>query len=146
MPKPQAVYLRIKAKDKSAAAAAGAKESVASASDDGRERFYKALDRVAQGDLKTWHKSMQDLARTVESGEPVAEADKVRKTYAKAIKQVRKILTEAKDFKELRSSMQRPATAVIRAPNQLPAAGIELALVIAVCQILKILVVWRRRK
>jgi hypothetical protein len=140
MPKPQGTYIRIKADEKIASQAVEAKKAVATSADKDRARFLDLLDKTSGADLSAWHKAMGALAAAIKKNEPLAKEDKVRKAVSDVLGEVRKLLTEVKDFKALDSALQQPATAVIRAPQNLGMAGAELALVIALVKVLEILV------
>jgi hypothetical protein len=140
MPKPQGTYLRIKADEKNASNAANTKKTVASSADQGLTRFLANLDKTSGSQLSAWHKEMGALASAIKKSEPLAKEDKVRKAVSEVLGEVQKLLTQVKDFKALDSALQLPATAVIRAPQNLGSAGAELALVIAIVKVLEVLV------
>ena len=140
MPKPQGTYLRISANEKSATAAKDAKADVALAKERENQKFLQALHKVSESKLKTWHKSMSSLSNAIRKSEPLSKEDKVRKAVSDVLGEVKKILVQAKNLKTLESTLQQPATAVLRTPRDLGTAGAELTLVIALVQVLSILV------
>lgn len=146
MPKPQATYLRTQAGQKNAGAARDAKKAVATSKAEEEARFYAALEKTSQGKLKAWHQAMGALVAAIKKNELLSKEDKVRKAVADVLGEVKKILTEAKNLKTLEASLQQPATAVIRAQNKLGSAGVELALVIAIVEVLAILVRMRGKR
>lgn len=146
MPKPQGTYLRVQASGRNAIIASQTKGVVASAKDRERERFFETLNRISEGRLKAWHRSMRDLAVAIKKGDPLSKEDKVRKAVSDILGEVKKVLVQVKDFKALEATLQQPAEAVIRAPKHIEASGAELALVIALVQVLGILVRWRGLK
>ena len=146
MPKPQGTYLRVQATGRNAIVASQAKGTVALAKGRERERFFDALHRISEGRLKSWHRSMRDLAVAIKKGDPLSKEDKVRKAVADILGEVKKVLVQVKDFKALEATLQQPAEMVIRAPKPTGTAGAELALVIALVQVLGLLVRWRSEK
>ena len=146
MPMPPGTYLKIKAGDKTKAAAADAKQTVASANSTDRSRFFEALDRISQLRLTAWQKEMNSLATAIKKNEPLSREDKVRKAVSDVLGEVKKILIKTKDLQALDASLKRPSEVVIRAPSGLGTAGTELTLVIALLQVLSVLVRLRKDK
>jgi len=146
MPKPQGTYLRTQAGSRAAAHAADAKKAVAVSEADAETRFYAALEKTSESQLRAWHRAMTALVSAIRKSEPLSKEDKVRKAVAGVLGEVRKILVEARNLKTLEATLQQPATAVIRAPRDLGPAGAELALVIAVGKVLEALVRLRGRR
>ena len=146
MNKPQGTYLQVKAQDRTKAAATSAKATVAVSKAAQETDFYAALDKVAASQLEGWHKSMAALRDAIRKNEALSKEDKTRKAVSAVIGEVRKVLVKVKDVKTLEASLQRPATAVLRAPSSLGTAGAELMLVIALCQVLEVLVRLRKGK
>lgn len=146
MPKPQGTFLRSQANAKSAATADKDKKAVATSKEKEREKFYELLDRISESRLKTWQRDMTKLLSAIKKSEPISKEDKVRRAVSDVIGEVRKILTNVKDHRALEATLQRPAETVVRAPTNLGAGGAELALMIALCQVLEILVKIRGNK
>jgi hypothetical protein len=139
MPKPQGTHLRIQTGQNNAAHASDAKKLAATSKADEEARFFQALEKTSETQLKAWHKAMVNLVTVIKKNEPMSKEDKVRKAVAGVLGEVKKVLTQAKNLKTLEARLQQPATTVIRAPNTLGPAGAELALVIAIVEVLAIL-------
>lgn len=146
MSKPQGTYLKIQSTQRIAGAAADAKTVVASSRDKERAQFFRALDRMEKTRLSRWHREMNGLAEAIRKSQPLSNDDKTRKAVSDVLGEVRKLLVQVKDYQALESTLQRPATAVMRAPRDLGLAGAELTLVIALVQVLAIFVRMRGDK
>lgn len=144
MAKPQGSYLKIKSADKVKAQATDAKQTVATAKADEEAKFHQALDRLSESRLGAWHRSMNDYLRKIRKDGAMAKDDKVRKAVAEVLGEVKELLVKAKDLKALDASLKRPADDVLRAPSGLGTGGAELALVIALVQVLQVLVQLRK--
>lgn len=140
MSKPQGTYLKIQSTQRIAGASADAKTVVASSRDKERAQFFRALDRMEKTRLSRWHREMNGLAEAIRKSQPLSKDDKTRKAVSDVLGEVRKLLVQVKDYQALESTLQRPATAVMRAPRDLGLAGAELTLVIALVQVLAIFV------
>lgn len=145
MPKPQGTYLRIQQNVRSRHDAADAKQTTSQARAQDLDEFYKALDRVPDRDLDGWYRSMGALIDKLKKGKPLTKEDEDRETVSKAIEQVRKVVENVKDLRQLEGRLNVPLEPVLRAPTS-GVGGLELTLVIAVCQVLEVLVRLRRRK
>lgn len=140
MTKPQGTYLKIQATQRSAGAAADAKTAVASSRDKERAKFFQLLGRMEQSRLSRWHREMKVLAEAIRKNRPLSKDDKTRKAVSDVLGEVLRLLVQVKDYRALESTLQLPATAVMRAPRDLGLAGAELTLVIALVQVLAIFV------
>ena len=88
---------------------------------------------------------MADLSDQMKKNELLSKDEKVRKKVSEILGQVRKVIEQAKDYKQLEGRLQAPVYPVVRAPLNLGAAGAGLALVVALCQILEGLLRIRKR-
>jgi predicted DNA-binding protein (UPF0251 family) len=146
MPKPQGTFLRVQDQEKTRLKAVEAKRAVGLSRQQGLSEFYEALNRMAERDLDSLYRSMASLASDIAKNEPLSQEDKVRKKVSEVLVEVRKVIEKAKDYKQLEGRLQVPVHSVVRAPLNLDSGGAELALVVALCQVLEVLVRIRKRK
>lgn len=146
MPMPPGTYLKVKAGDKTKANAVDAKKAVAVAKASQNAQFFEALVKTSESRLAAWHKDMNALAAAIKKNEPLSREDKVRKAVSDVLGEVKKMLTKVKEYQTLDASLKQSADKVIRAPSGLGGAGAELALVIALVQVLSVLVRLRTDK
>lgn len=145
MPKPQGTYLKIQQHDKAQQSAKDDKITAKNAQERDLAKFYKALDRVSESQLKSWQRDMADLSNRLKKDGAMAEDDKTRKKVSEVLKEVRKILEQVKDYRQLEASLQQPAKEVIKARSQ-PAGPDLLIVVIALFHVLEVLVRTANRK
>jgi hypothetical protein len=146
MPKPQGTFLRVQGQEKTRLEAVEAKKAVGLSRQQDLGAFHEALNRVAEHDLDSWYRSMASLASDIAKNEPLSQDEKVRKKVSEVLGEVRKVIEKAKNYKQLEGRLQVPVHSVVRAPLGLGSGGAELALVVALCQVLEVLVRIRKRK
>lgn len=145
MPKPHGTYLRISAQDKVRHVARQAKATTAVGRRSRLAGFYEAVARASERDFDDWYRWMSSLVDDLKKGEPTAQSDKTRKKVSEVVGEVRSILEKAEDYRQLEGRLQLPVYPVLRAPPNFAASGLDLGLMIAVCQILECIVRIRRR-
>ncbi|MBB5411976.1 hypothetical protein HDG34_005942 [Paraburkholderia sp. HC6.4b] len=135
MPKPQGTYLRVQGREKVKHQSIRSKSivSVAHASD--LQNFYDAVCGLPEAEVTAWYREMASLVRDIEHNEVLSKDDKVRKRVSEVLGQVRRYLEQARDYKQLEGRLQLPVYPVMQAPLDLGAAGAQVELVIALCQI-----------
>lgn len=146
MPKPQGTYLRIQQAERARYDADEARQTVATSRSQDLDEFFEALDRVPDRDLDQWHRSMAALVDRLKKGKPSSKEDEDREIVSKAIGEVRKVVEKVEDLRQLEGRLNVPLQPVLRAPTGPAAGGLELALVIALCQVFEVLVRLRRRR
>ena len=146
MPKPQGTYLRIQQNERSRHDANQARQTVATSRSRDLDEFFRALDRASERDLDRWYRSISALVDKLKSGKPQSKEDKDRETISEAIGEIRKVFEKVQDIRQLEGRLSVPLQPVLRAPEQPVGGGLEIALVIAVCQVFEVLVRLRRRK
>lgn len=89
---------------------------------------------------------MAALVDKLKNGKSGSKKDEDRETFSKAIGEIRKVVEKVQDIRQLEGRLSVPLQPVLRVPDQAAAAGVELALVIAACQIFEVLVRLKKRK
>jgi t-SNARE complex subunit (syntaxin) len=139
MPKPQHTYLKTRQEAKAQHTAKEDKATVSKARQRDLDEFYKALDSVSPGQLKSMHRDMAALATLLKKKEHMSEDDKTRDAVAKTLKEVRKMLEKVRDYRNLQSELRKPAKDVIDIPRN-PGGADMLSAVIALYAVLEVLV------
>lgn len=140
MAKPQGTYLRMQKQASHAHHAERSRRVWGLRQTPDMDRFFAALAAQSQEALDASYRAMASMVDKLKKGEPLAEKDQRRALYADALEQVRSVCEQQVDLKKLEGRLQVPIHDVIRAPQALPASGIELGLIIALCQVLEVLV------
>jgi len=137
MPKPPGTYRHRRMVDKVRIQADRSKRTVTVARQNDFLEFSKAVDKVAEDELQSWHRFMNDLRKRLESGEPMSASDQNRRKVAEIIGEVRSMFESVQDLQKIESTLAAPVRPVIRAPANPP---IDLSIVIALCLLLEVLV------
>jgi hypothetical protein len=146
MPKPQDTFLRQRSVDKTKNAAEASKRVVSSSKEKERQEFYSRLGRASESHLEARHKAMTKLAGDLKRNEPLSKDAKVRKAVAEVVEEVEKFFEKVKDYKELDAALREPMGPLLQASRTLASEGATLALVIAICKVIEVLVRLRRSK
>ena len=147
MAKPKGTYLKIQGQSKIIHNAQ--KDRIIIGSAQGRDvtEFYNSLKRVAVEDLESWHRNMAAISNKMKNDGLMSKDDKTRKYVSGILEQIRELLENVQHYNLLEARLQIPAKTIMKVPSNIGPGGINLAIVIALFQILEVLVrVVKRRK
>ncbi|MDB6001625.1 MAG: hypothetical protein JWP52_3324 [Rhizobacter sp.] len=140
MPKPQGTYLKIKANERIAAAPKPALKAVNQAELKKKERFYKALNKHSEQWYTGWRTRLTKIEREMKADglkKYLARNEKESKELQEMIENVADVFDAMREHvAKLESSVQHNGKVVVSASRGPHAGGFELALVLALLQIL----------
>ncbi|MHB8814184.1 MAG: hypothetical protein ACYDAE_13045 [Steroidobacteraceae bacterium] len=141
----QHAYMRTRNQEKVRSQATRSRATVAISRQNDLRDFYDEVARLSETDLDKSNRKMASLADKLRNNEPLSKDGEVKKAVAEVLEQVRGVVEEAHDYKQLVGRLQLPVYAVIREPPGLGPEGATLALVIALLQCTECFLKLRRR-
>ena len=148
MPQPHGTFLRSQAKDKTVHAAKQDKRSVADAQEKARRTFFKELDRHSARDIDRWLKhfgKLKDSLKTKQK-DAASDGDDTLRLEVKVVKHVKELLNTANELKELSAIVGRDVRPVLRATPPAASGGWDLATIIVLVELLRVLLQLRKSK